>query len=474
MFLILAIVVCLAFWPCFSSGFLNWDDPDHLLYNSFLPFHHFNDIRILFSAPNSVDETNLLFLPLTILSFGIERFFWGLNPFVFHLNNILLHILSSILVFALGYRMGLSRKGALIAALVFALHPMKVESVAWVTERKDVLSGVFYLGALVLYWDYIKSAQGMKYIFALLCGIASVLAKPMALSLPIILFLFDWVARRRPTMNSLLDKLPFMIAIWPIAAITTMLHTRPFLWNPVKTVLLGAYSSTFYVIKFFLPFDLSAIYLIPKPITLQQPQYAAAILTLTVVLLGFYLFRHKRWVVFAFLFYVLTMFFLWRIDSYERIIVSERFMYIPSVGFSFLIGAGWDKLFFKKPSGQRRGWIWASLLSSFLAGMTFSQCFFWQDSLVFWNEVLRKNPNYFKAFYNRADCLLNDHTIAKRYFLDNKTRYLMAREDLYQAIRISKDDPDAWNNLGYVFRRLGHNKEADAAFIKARYLRIIK
>ena len=97
--IVLAIVIIFAFWPCLSAGFLNWDDPVHLLNNPYLPLRNFFDVWTVLSTPDTANHT---YIPLTVLSFGIEQMFWGLKPLIFHLDNILLHILTAVMVAALG------------------------------------------------------------------------------------------------------------------------------------------------------------------------------------------------------------------------------------------------------------------------------------------------------------------------------------------------------------------------------------
>ena len=207
--------------------------------------------------------------------------------------------------------MGLSERAALVAALVFAVHPMRVESVAWVTERKDVLFGAFYVGALLFYWDYLKSFRGSYYAAAFLCASASILAKPMALSLPLVLFLFDRMAQRRWTLWALADKLPFMFALWPVAAITGILNMRTTVGTSrlLEAILIGVYSATFYVSKFFWPDGLAIIYPVSRPVGLGIPEYFWALLFLVGIVLLIWAFRRNRWIVFSFSFYFLSMFF---------------------------------------------------------------------------------------------------------------------------------------------------------------------
>ena len=145
---ILIAFVLVVFSPCLKAGFINFDDDGSILSNAALQDLSLHSIGQIF-----IQTLNGNYVPLTTLSFAVEKYFFGFNPFVFHLDNLLLYVGVVILVLLLAGRMGLSNGAAFFAALIFAIHPMKVESVAWVTERKDVLYALFYLLALHQYWS---------------------------------------------------------------------------------------------------------------------------------------------------------------------------------------------------------------------------------------------------------------------------------------------------------------------------------
>ena len=458
-YIIIAAVTFFVFSPCLFADFLNWDDTSHLLNNPFLPLHRFNAVIRIFLSPDTANRT---YIPLTVFSFGIEQWLFGLNSFVFHLNNIFLHILAASLVYVLARRMNISSKGALFAALVFAVHPMRVESVAWVTERKDMLFGACYLGALIAYWDYLRSGKGKYYITALACAVLSILAKPMALGLPLVLFLFDRMSGRKFTTGVWLDKLPFVLALWPIAIITTLMNARELITGPWEKCLIAAYSATFYIIQFFLPFGSAVIHPAPRPVSLLHPQYLTGVLVFVLIVCWVWRWRKDRWVMFAILFYIFSMFFVWSVDLYEgaKGLVKERFMYVPCIGFTLLFGAMWDKYF----KGAVKGVVLAGILIALLAGITFNRCFVWQDSFVFWSDVLKNDKDNTFALINRAACLIEDKKIRLRYGMSERSAYKMALVDLQKAVHRAPRDEDAWKNLSIVYRRLGQEQESIAAF----------
>jgi hypothetical protein len=461
-YVVLAVVILFAFWPCLYAGFLNWDDPTIFFRN---PLVFSFDGHGLWQIFFQTDSHNKTYIPLTILSFALEQKMFGVNPFASHLINLLLHVVCSWLVLVLALRMGLSRTAAFLVALVFAVHPLRVESVAWVTERKDVLFGVFYLGAMLAYWDYAVGQRRGRYIVALLFAVASVLAKPMALSLPLVLFLLDERGGRRWTAAAFLDKVPFMLALWPIAAITLLLNAHPqeLTWPGSLGILV--WSATFYVAKFFWPAGLSVFYLAPGLLQF----FEGAVLLVLVGAVTWFL-RRDRWWRFALLFYVLTMFFMWRPEFYDgaRGLVHDRFMYFPALGFTLCLGVWFDRWRAEQRFARwgRVAWAGIGLVIACLASLTFSRCFVWQNSWTYWEEVLEHAPlNYF-ALLNRAAYLVEGDA-QQIYGWPEHLRLELARDDLRRATAIAPQDPDVWHSLGIVLTRLGEDAKAEEALDKA-------
>src|SRR3989338_6618178 len=197
----IVILVIFAYSPSLRNQFVNWDDDAHFLANPFV--QSFNLQEIFTTTVNGI------YIPLTSLSFALEYHFFKAAPFIYHLDNLLLHLAVTVMVFLFCLRGGSSLPAAGEAALIFGPHPVHVESVAWVTERKDVLYALFYMAALLSYTRHIQLLQdktGRKkrwpFIATVIFGFLSVLAKPMALSLPFILFLLDWFSRRKLTIRS--------------------------------------------------------------------------------------------------------------------------------------------------------------------------------------------------------------------------------------------------------------------------------
>lgn len=180
-FLILVIVI-VSFYPCLQNKFTNWDDDLYVTDNKTIqsagPAKLKNIFTTLFIAH---------YQPVTVLSYALEYHFFKLDPFYYHLTNLILHLLNCLLVFWLIYLLSNSLLVAALTAVFFGIHPLQAESVAWISERKNLLYAFFYLGAMISYIYYLSRAKKLKYyIFCLSLFILSLLSKSAAVTLPLV------------------------------------------------------------------------------------------------------------------------------------------------------------------------------------------------------------------------------------------------------------------------------------------------
>jgi len=240
----LLLITFAVFTPVLDNELVNWDDQYHLL----------NNPTVISLAPGNIARifksiVITAYHPIPILTYALEYHFFQFNPFIYHLNNLLLHLGIVALIFLLAGRLGLSKEASFLAALIFAIHPMHVETVAWVTERKGLLYSLFYVMSLFFYAGYIQKGKKQNYFLSLLCGLLSILSKPIACSLPLILFLLDWFFKRRVNKKLLIEKIPYFLYVIPITFITYHMHAR----IPGRSVgegfLTFTWSLTFYIIS---------------------------------------------------------------------------------------------------------------------------------------------------------------------------------------------------------------------------------
>jgi len=346
-----------------------------------------------------------IYVPLTALSFALEYYVFKLNPFYYHLDNLLLHISVVLLFFWLCLRLRLSHRAAFIGALLFAIHPLHVQSVAWVAERKDVLYAFCYLLAIHQYLSYTKTGRWGNYLLSIVCGLLSLLAKPMALSLPLILFLLDWLQDRRLTWRTVVEKIPYVTLAIQIAGITYLFHAHPANPDLLSAVLTGCWTFTFYLKAFLFPFVLLPIYRLPYPVSLLNPQFALAVSIFAIFLLSLWRFRRDRLWVFACGYYFLSIFFLLRFNAGADVyIVADRYMYLPSLGFCLFLGFQADRvlnLTREMSLGIRRmAVVLLVVLTVILSGKTFFLCQLWGDEGRLWGTVIRWAPQQALAYNN--------------------------------------------------------------------------
>ena len=208
-------VTFIAFLPSLNNGFTNWDDEAYVVDNPDIKAFGLHHLKKVFS---SIYVSN--YQPLTMLTYMAEYRSFQLNPMVYHCTNVLLHIINCLLVFAFIYGLSGNYFTGLLVGLLFAVHPLRVESVAWIAERKDVLSSFFYFLSLLFYVRYMKKGGRKFYGFCLLSFLLSLLSKPMAVSQPFVLLLIDYVNDKKLDKKTLLDKIPFFAIAAVFVAIT--------------------------------------------------------------------------------------------------------------------------------------------------------------------------------------------------------------------------------------------------------------
>jgi protein O-mannosyl-transferase len=475
----------LPFSPSLKHSFFRLDDDGHVGENASIRGLDGAHLKAMFTR-----RQLKIYVPLTYLSYALEYKFFADQPFIYHLDNLLLHLGVTALVFLLGRRWGLSLWAAAMGSLLFGIHPMHVESVAWITERKDVLYSLFYLLALYHYQNYIEGRKAqeefgtesgisgsqqqgraatqshwrVKTMTAYFCTIGfallSILAKPMALSLPLIFFVCDWFQGRRCDKTLFLEKIPHFLIVIPIAAMTYLLHARVPGRAPIEGVLVWIWTLTFYIKTFFFPAVLFPAWVLPRPVSVFEPTYSLAVAIFLVMVLSLYVYRKERWFIFAFLYFFFSIFFLLRYDDlWDANIVADRFMYLPCLGLCLWLGFSAERALrwvWRRPLVWRVGT--ASLCMIIMLSLfakTYFQTKLWGDDFQLWNDGIKHFPKSFFAFHSRGNI-----------YLDQKD-YDSAISDFSQAIRLRPDYASAYSNRGLAYYNLGNKTLALEDFNKS-------
>jgi tetratricopeptide (TPR) repeat protein len=519
-----SLITLVVYLSVLRNDFVSWDDDAYVMNNYHILSLNWTFMRWAFF---SFYESN--WHPLTWVSHALDYAVWGLNPLGHHLTNIVLHAINTSLVVVLCIRLMktcnersapdkkastlLDERRTMIAAgvagLLFGLHPVHVESVAWVSERKDLLCGLFYLLSISAYVKYIRIEVEEKkattrffnkaYLASLLFFILALLSKPMAVSLPAVLLIFDWYPFQRirslkSFRDACVEKLPFIVCSL-ISSILTIMAQRTeeamtmMAFVPLWARLLVAVKSVAaYLGKMAVPLGLSPFYPYPKPreVTLLSPRYFFAVILVvgisTVLLVTAK--KQKVWLS-AWGYYVVTLIPVSGIIQVGTQAMADRYIYLPSLGPFFLLGLStawvWARADSLKKGRQSAKWftvaVGISLLIS-LSIVTLKQIVIWKNSMGFWSYVIAKEPNRFPIAYNNRGLAfqtmgqfgraIQDYTTAITL---NPVEYLAYRsrgiayyemgqldraiEDFTAAIMLRPTRADLYASRGLVFEAMG-------------------
>ena len=407
-----AAAACLAFVPALSNG-LVWDDAAYVRNNPLFRLPWPAAIPRAFRM-----EYIGAWSPLTMLSLTLDDRLGGPGPLVFHLVNVLLHAANAGLVFSLLRRLVPDRPAAFAAALVWAVHPLRVESVAWISERKDVLYALFFLLAL---HAYLRHAEGDgrprgAYAAALALFAASTLAKGMAVSLVPVLFLVDWLRGRRVRAGAIVEKVPFVAVALGVGAVAIVAQGQagaipadPSLGLVARGVF-ACYGLVLCLVKTAAPIGLSGFYPYPRspaggPSLVAWAAVPAAAILVAGAIVGA---RRSRLVGFGAGFALATIALVLQILPFGGAVAADRFTYLPAVGLSVLLAAGlsrWDEETAAGPRARRAAYGVTLLAAAALGVATWLRCGVWRDDLVFWSDVIAKAPGVSVAHQNRGVAL---------------------------------------------------------------------
>jgi len=266
---LLVFSVTLSFLPSIKNDFTNLDDGDYLVNNPLVKDLSLEGIGRIFNPLEHIYGTSFnpqLYVPMVTLSYALEYHFFNFNPQAYHSTNLILHLLNVLLVFWMIYLLCGNIYIAFITALIFGIHPLRVESVAWVTERKDVLYAFFYLWAVVCYLYFKRNSSIILLLGTYILFTFSLLSKPVAVTLLFVLPLCDFYIDKKFTLRSLLNKIPIFI-IAAVFALLSQIGTRYLLLDPdfnfFDYLLIPIYSLVFYIIKIVAPLGLTCLYPYP-------------------------------------------------------------------------------------------------------------------------------------------------------------------------------------------------------------------
>jgi tetratricopeptide (TPR) repeat protein len=500
----LFVVTMILYWPAATFPFVNYDDP---LYVSNNP----DVLKGLSWSGIPYAVTTLVsgnWHPLTMLSLMADSSAYHLFAGGYHLTNILLHAANVVLLWILIWRMtGLYWPGVLVAAL-FAVHPLNVESVAWISERKNVLSTFFFLLTLLAYLRYAKNRRPATYILALVLFALGLCAKPMLVTLPFLLLLLDYWPLQRiyPSANSqnspknnffswlLWEKIPFFVLTAADCVVTFIVqkHTGavsslggvPVTWRLVNVLI--AYAT--YLEKTFWPTHLCVLYAFPQKMPVA-PAVVSSILLLIATFAAWHWRWQRRWFAVGWFWFLGTLVPVIGIVQVGAQSWADRYAYIPLIGIFLIIACSLNEWCVARPPSRALIVTACAVFLCFSAALARQQLNYWQNGVALFNRAITINPNNSPAqdFLGTALNGAGRYGEAAEHFavaarlqpqnaeyqynlgraLINDGRFAEAEGPLNEALKQNPNDVILRNTLGVALMQTGDPQEAENEFSRA-------
>lgn len=453
--LIALAITAACYAPTLGHKLVNWDDDPNITENPNLARIDGESIRNIFD----IDKGNVIgnYNPLPILTFAIEKKITGeFNTTLIHFNNLVLHLLTVFFVMRVLLHMGIGVGGAFIGGLLFGIHPMRVESVAWATERKDVLFAVFFFAALMYYIRWIKTEDSGKrtryYFFMVVLALLSCFSKVQAVTLPLSMLALDYWYRRPISFKLIWEKAPF----WAMSLVFGLINLYTLRaegstndditnFNFLDRLCIGAYSFCVYLYKLFIPYPMSPLYPYPRPLPVWV--YLSPILFLAVWGGIYWLWKKDRrmWV-FGMLFFFFNVMFLLQVLGAGQGFLADRFTYVPYFGFFALAAWLYDQYTTNNPKLRSNLNIAAGIVFAIHAVWTVKQVGIWKDGGTLWTHVMKyENDKNSLPYWNRGQ------------FLRNQGKYDLALQDYTKAITIEPKNPELRNSRGKTYFDMSMN-----------------
>lgn len=454
---LLILPIILIYGQTLTFEFTNWDDDEYVTQNLLIQNLSWQNIQNIFG-----EFYYLMYIPLTLLSYALEFYIVKNSPALFHATNVLLHVSNAILVLVLIRAFVPDKLVSLLGALLFALHPMRVESVAWVSERKDVLFVFFLLAALISWVNWRKENKYIYYGLSILFLILSSLSKATAvLFFPFVILLDAWFFAKSWKIQ-FIEKIPYLL----IAMLTGFIQLKGIQgavetqsdatgYGGLENFLILNYSFVFYIQKMIFPWPLSAYYPLPDKIKegLNWMYYISPILVLGYLLLLWKTWqRQKYYLFYGMLWFSVGVFLFLKLRPGGFFIAGDRYTYAASIGVSLALACGLMSM--RQVFRQKivNGIVFILLIFTVLS---WRQAGIWKDSISLFKSVLKQYPEFYMAYVNLGTAY------------EQRKNYPEALNAYQEAIRLKPNYDQPWYNIGNVLLAMDKPQDAIEPFRNA-------
>ncbi len=480
------LLLCLViYWPLLKNDFVSLDDSQYVLNNPLIHHISFKNLFTTYWMGN--------YHPFVMLAYSVIYSVAHESPFAYHFSSLFIHLINTSLVLFLIIELTGVFEIAVIVSLFFGIHPMHAESVAWVSELKDLMYACFFLLSLLYYMKYAKQPALKKYfLLSLFFFLCSLFSKGMGASLSIVIILVDFYFKRKVSAKTIAEKIPFLIlsVVFGIIAIKAQQATGaiPDLsYTGGERILIAAYGFINYIIQLIAPYQLSAYYLYPFKAgeSIAAIYYFNIILILAITAAVIYSIKKTRTILFGTSFFIATIVLVLQLIPVGSAAMADRYSYIPSIGLFLLVATGLNYLY--------RNFKFKLVAIGLFIAMTIGYCYVarerimvWKNSMALYNDMLASgdvpmaygnrgllyqndgdlvkaesdfnkaialSPNYKEAFTNRG----NLNLALKKY--DN------ALNDYNRVIQLEPSNPKSYYNRGILYYTIGDYEKASADFL---------
>ncbi|MES0337420.1 MAG: tetratricopeptide repeat protein [Candidatus Magnetobacterium sp. LHC-1] len=464
--LTLLLLTLVVYYRVGFNDFINCDDPQYVTDNPMV------------NTGLSVDGVLWAFRstffvnwhPLTWLSHMLDVSVFRLNPGGHHLTNLIIHMINTVLVFYVLLRMTAKRWQSAFVAAMFAVHPLTVESVAWVSERKNVLCTMFWLLTMLSYHNYARQDDApsagirlRKYLLVMLLFALALMAKPMAVTLPFVLILMDVWPLKRFTYPRIAEKIPLFVLSGVSSMITYVVQREAHAVQPLSMLPLAnrIFTATVNYVQYLYmminPTKLAIFYPYPYDMPLWKPS-AAFVLLLAITIYALVSGPRRPYLIIGWLWYVGTMVPVIKLVQTGREAIADRYTYVPLIGIYIIMAWAGAELLqnnrFKKPVLATV----AAVLIVFYGSLTWAYTGHWKNSLTLFKHAIDAVENNYQAYNNYGNALIDDDR------LDESIGYFA------RGIELKPDSAELRGSMGDVLTRQGKFEEAMIHYVRSQPL----